>query len=148
MQMVERGLSEEQRMMRESCRAFVDDFVTPFIRRNWQREWLMDPGARLPAEILEQADRIGDADPARASCCQFVPDENEFDGERTNQRESGEVVQDCGERRHGGIVDEPFRAAAGARQPQGGRRLQRRRAPRRAVSQRGRRSSHSARAWA
>ena len=59
MQMVERGLSEEQRMMRESCRAFVDDFVTPFIRKNWQREWLMDPDARLPAEILEQADRIG-----------------------------------------------------------------------------------------
>jgi alkylation response protein AidB-like acyl-CoA dehydrogenase len=59
MQMVERGLSEEQRMMRESCRAFVDDFVTPFIRKNWQREWLMDPGERLPAEILQQADRIG-----------------------------------------------------------------------------------------
>jgi alkylation response protein AidB-like acyl-CoA dehydrogenase len=59
MQMVERGLSEEQRMMRESCRAFVDDFVTPFIRKNWRREWLMDPDARLPAEILEQADRIG-----------------------------------------------------------------------------------------
>ena len=57
--MPERGLSEEQRMMRESCRAFVDDFVTPFIRKNWQREWLMDPEARLPAEILEQADRIG-----------------------------------------------------------------------------------------
>jgi alkylation response protein AidB-like acyl-CoA dehydrogenase len=57
--MLERGLSEEQRMMRESCRAFVDDFVTPFIRNNWQREWLMDPDARLPAEILEQADRIG-----------------------------------------------------------------------------------------
>ena len=59
MQMVERGLSEEQRLMRESCRAFVDDFVTPFIRKNWQREWSMDPDARLPAEILEQADRIG-----------------------------------------------------------------------------------------
>ncbi len=59
MEMSERGLSEEQRMMRESCRAFVDDFVTPFIRRNWQREWLMDPGARLPAEILREADRIG-----------------------------------------------------------------------------------------
>src|SRR3989440_4357842 len=57
--MLERGLSEEQRMMRESCRAFVDDFVTPFMRKNWQREWLMDPDARLPAEILEQADRIG-----------------------------------------------------------------------------------------
>ena len=59
MEMSARGLSEEQRMMRESCRAFVDDFVTPFIRRNWQREWLMDPGARLPAEILREADRIG-----------------------------------------------------------------------------------------
>jgi alkylation response protein AidB-like acyl-CoA dehydrogenase len=59
MDMLERGLSEEQKLMRESCRAFVDDFVTPFIRQNWQREWLMDPDARLPAEILEQADRIG-----------------------------------------------------------------------------------------
>src|SRR5438445_11532143 len=57
--MLERGLSEEQKMMRESCRAFVDDLVTPFIRKNWQREWLIDPDARLPAEILEQADRIG-----------------------------------------------------------------------------------------
>jgi alkylation response protein AidB-like acyl-CoA dehydrogenase len=46
-------------MMRESCRAFVDDFVTPFIRQNWQREWLMDPDARLPAQILQQADKIG-----------------------------------------------------------------------------------------
>ena len=52
-------LSEEQKLMRESCRAFVDDFVAPFIRKNWQREWLMEPEARLPAEILEQADRIG-----------------------------------------------------------------------------------------
>ncbi len=59
MEMIERGLSEEQKMMRESCRAFVDDFVTPFIRKNWQREWLMDPDERLPREILEQADRIG-----------------------------------------------------------------------------------------
>src|SRR5437764_15318168 len=57
--MLERGLSEEQKLMRSSCRAFVDDFVTPFIRKNWQREWLMDPDARLPAEILEQADRSG-----------------------------------------------------------------------------------------
>ena len=55
----ERGLSNEQRMMRETCRAFVDDFVAPFIRANWQREWLMTPEERLPAAILEQADRIG-----------------------------------------------------------------------------------------
>jgi alkylation response protein AidB-like acyl-CoA dehydrogenase len=59
MEMIERGLTEEQRMMRESCRAFVDDFVTPFIRKEWQREWLMDPDARLPRSILEQADKIG-----------------------------------------------------------------------------------------
>src|SRR5438477_2586650 len=59
MSFIERGLSEEQKMMRESCRAFVDDFVTPFIRQNWQREWLMAPEDRLPKELLEQADRIG-----------------------------------------------------------------------------------------
>jgi hypothetical protein len=45
--------------MRETCRAFVDDVVTPFIRGNWQREWSMDPDARLPPEILAGADRIG-----------------------------------------------------------------------------------------
>ena len=59
MSMTDRGLSEEQRLMRASCRAFVDEFVVPFIRREWQREWLMDPGARLPSSILEAADRIG-----------------------------------------------------------------------------------------
>jgi alkylation response protein AidB-like acyl-CoA dehydrogenase len=59
MDMIERGLSDEQRMMRETCRAFVDEVVIPFIRKHWQREWLMDPEARLPREILEQADRIG-----------------------------------------------------------------------------------------
>src|SRR6266487_6356455 len=59
MDTIDRSLSEEQRMMRASCRAFVNDFVAPFIRQNWQREWLMDPDARLPRSILEQADRIG-----------------------------------------------------------------------------------------
>jgi alkylation response protein AidB-like acyl-CoA dehydrogenase len=59
MHSIERGLSDEQKMMRESCRAFVDDFVTPFIRQNWQREWLMNPEDRLPASILEQAHKIG-----------------------------------------------------------------------------------------
>ena len=59
MDTTDRSLSEEQRLMRESCRAFVDDFVTPFIRRNWQREWVMDPDARLPRGILDAADRIG-----------------------------------------------------------------------------------------
>src|SRR6058998_1686955 len=59
MDTIDRSLSEEQRLMRNSCRAFVNDFVTPFIRQNWQREWLMDPDTRLPRAILEQADRIG-----------------------------------------------------------------------------------------
>ncbi|MEO8442182.1 MAG: acyl-CoA dehydrogenase family protein [Betaproteobacteria bacterium] len=59
MQMQDSGLSEEQRLMRDSCRAFVDDFVTPFIRQNWQREWAMEPNDRLPPAILEQADTIG-----------------------------------------------------------------------------------------
>jgi acyl-CoA dehydrogenase len=53
------GPSEEQRMMRESCRAFVDDTVIPFIRQNWQREWLMTPEDRLPGAILQGADTIG-----------------------------------------------------------------------------------------
>ena len=52
-------LSEEQRMMRDSCRAFVDDVVIPFIRQNWQREWSMTPEDRLPREILAGAETIG-----------------------------------------------------------------------------------------
>jgi alkylation response protein AidB-like acyl-CoA dehydrogenase len=55
----DRGLSEEQRLMRESCRAFVDDVVTPYIRANWKREWDMDPEGRLPPQILKTADEIG-----------------------------------------------------------------------------------------
>jgi alkylation response protein AidB-like acyl-CoA dehydrogenase len=57
--MSEHGLSEEQRMMRQSCRDFVDKVVTPFIRQNWQREWSMVPDARLPPNILEGADAVG-----------------------------------------------------------------------------------------
>ncbi len=45
--------------MRQSCRDFVDEVVTPFIRSNWQREWDMNPQARLPPEILKSADEIG-----------------------------------------------------------------------------------------
>src|SRR5438552_5740005 len=52
-------LSEEQNLMRASCRAFVDDAVIPFMRANWQREWDMNPDGRLPAAILEGADEIG-----------------------------------------------------------------------------------------
>ncbi len=57
--MYDRDLSEEQRMMRQSCRDFVDDVVLPFIRGNWQQEWSMVPEDRLPPRILEQADKIG-----------------------------------------------------------------------------------------
>src|SRR5512140_3050003 len=52
-------LSEEQRLMRQSCRDFVDDVVLPFIRANWQREWDMKPEGRLPAAILEGAEKVG-----------------------------------------------------------------------------------------
>jgi alkylation response protein AidB-like acyl-CoA dehydrogenase len=45
--------------MRQSCRAFVDDVVIPFIRGNWQREWTMTPEDRLPRHILEGADAVG-----------------------------------------------------------------------------------------
>ena len=51
--------SEEQRLMRQTCRDFVDEVVKPFIRSSWQREWDMDPDKRLPPEILAGADRIG-----------------------------------------------------------------------------------------
>ena len=46
--MGERAFSEEQRLMRQSCRDFVDQVIIPFIRGNWQREWLMNPQDRLP----------------------------------------------------------------------------------------------------
>src|SRR5256885_2975668 len=51
--------SEEQNLMRASCRAFVDDVVIPFIRSNWQREWDMNPETRRPAAVLQGADKIG-----------------------------------------------------------------------------------------
>ena len=55
----DRGLSEELRMMRQSCRQFVDDIVLPYIKQNWQKEWSMVPEERLPVSILEAADKIG-----------------------------------------------------------------------------------------
>ncbi|MDP2621066.1 MAG: acyl-CoA dehydrogenase family protein [Hyphomicrobiales bacterium] len=53
------GLTEEQVLMRETCRAFVDAEVIPFIRDHWQREWQMEPEDRLPSRILEKASEIG-----------------------------------------------------------------------------------------
>jgi alkylation response protein AidB-like acyl-CoA dehydrogenase len=52
-------LTEEQRMMRETCRAFVNEHVIPFTRQHWQREWIMTPEERLPRKILEIASEIG-----------------------------------------------------------------------------------------
>jgi alkylation response protein AidB-like acyl-CoA dehydrogenase len=53
------GLTQEQRLMRETCRQYVDEHVIPFTRQHWQREWLMTPEDRLPRNILEIADQIG-----------------------------------------------------------------------------------------
>ncbi|MDO9413427.1 MAG: acyl-CoA dehydrogenase family protein [Pseudolabrys sp.] len=52
-------LSEDQRMMRQSCRDFVDDVVLPFIKKNWKQEWSMTPEDRLPPSILEGAEQVG-----------------------------------------------------------------------------------------
>ncbi len=57
--MVDRGLSEETRMMREVTRKFANEHVIPFTRKNWQREWNMNPDERLPPELLQIADKIG-----------------------------------------------------------------------------------------
>src|SRR3978361_812177 len=52
-------LSDEQKMMRQSCRDFVDDVVLPFVKKNWKQEWSMEPEGRLPASILEGAEKVG-----------------------------------------------------------------------------------------
>ena len=54
-------LSEEQNLMRASCRAFVDDTVIPFIRQNWQREWEMNAGR--PAARIDPRRRGQDRHP-------------------------------------------------------------------------------------
>jgi len=58
-EMIERGLPEETRMMRDVTRKFVNEHVIPFVRQNWQQEWSMQPEGRLPARILEVAHEIG-----------------------------------------------------------------------------------------
>ena len=42
-------ISQDQKMMRQSCRDFVDDVVMPFVRGNWQREWNMTPAGPAAA---------------------------------------------------------------------------------------------------
>ena len=51
-------LTEEQRLMKQSCRNFIDRVVAPFLREEWQREWNMEPAERLPDKILKAADDI------------------------------------------------------------------------------------------
>ena len=58
-EMIERGLPEETRMMREVTRKFVNEHVIPFVRQSWQQEWSMKPEGRLPERILKIADEIG-----------------------------------------------------------------------------------------
>ncbi len=53
------GLSEEQKLMRQSCRDFVDEVILPFIRSDWKREWSMTPEDRLLPAILEGAEKVG-----------------------------------------------------------------------------------------
>lgn len=55
----DRYLTDEQRLMRDTTRQYVDHVVTPFITHNRLREWEMDPLQRLDATILEQADAVG-----------------------------------------------------------------------------------------
>ena len=52
-------LTEEQKQMRQVCHDFVDKEVTPFIRRNREREWTAPPQERLPWELLRAADKLG-----------------------------------------------------------------------------------------
>jgi len=55
----DRYLTDEQRMMRDTTRHYVNQVVIPFIEQNRLREWEMDPLQRLDANILEQADAAG-----------------------------------------------------------------------------------------
>ena len=59
MELADRGLQDETRMMRDVTRKFVDEHVIPFTRQNWQQEWNMKPEGRLPEKILKVADEIG-----------------------------------------------------------------------------------------
>jgi alkylation response protein AidB-like acyl-CoA dehydrogenase len=55
----DRYLTEEQRLMRDTSRRYVDNIVIPFLEADRTREWAMDPLERLAPQILEQADATG-----------------------------------------------------------------------------------------
>ncbi len=58
-EIIERNLNAEQRMMRDTIRAFVDKDVIPFVRKNWMKEWDMVPENRPTLELLQGAHNIG-----------------------------------------------------------------------------------------
>ncbi len=53
------GLTDEQRLLVETTRAFVDDLVLPWIRDHRDEEWLAPPEERVPWELVRAADEIG-----------------------------------------------------------------------------------------
>jgi hypothetical protein len=55
----ENEMTEDQWLMRDAARAFVKDYLKPYIQSNWQREWAMEPETRITRELLEAANRIG-----------------------------------------------------------------------------------------
>ena len=58
MESFNQNLTEEQRLIKDTCRDFIDRVINPFLRDEWQREWDMSPESRLPERILEAADDI------------------------------------------------------------------------------------------
>ena len=52
-------LTDDQRLMQQTTREYVDRVVIPFIRADREREWLFEPEKRLPPQILEAADAAG-----------------------------------------------------------------------------------------
>tara|TARA_Y100000590_G_scaffold470759_1_gene669574 strand:+ start:11953 stop:13194 length:1242 start_codon:yes stop_codon:yes gene_type:complete len=59
MSIFDKSLTDDQIMMRDVCRRFVDDIIQPFISENWQKEWDLTPEGRLPDNILIESDAIG-----------------------------------------------------------------------------------------
>jgi alkylation response protein AidB-like acyl-CoA dehydrogenase len=59
MSIFDKDLTEDQIMMRDVCRRFVDNTIIPFISSNWKNEWDLTPESRLPDSILQDADKIG-----------------------------------------------------------------------------------------
>ena len=53
------GLTDEQRLLVETTRAFVDDVVQPWLRDHRDHEWLAPPDERVPWELVRAADEIG-----------------------------------------------------------------------------------------